>query len=169
MSTKKKQENVLLFNKKNTLAFADLIFSDKGGVISLLKLCNGTLQNGKDGGRTLHCAVGEAYFSFVSRDMKKILNAKAAPVPNKYGGIQDYVSQFNINNDGPTAAVIDALVAKAQLKSPTDANKQKLATALDNAVGTNDSADGGNSAADWLERSEEVANVFRTEVAPLLK
>lgn len=170
MATKKKkfkvtQVPVLTFNKKNTLALADLIYSDQGGVISLLKLCNGKLVNGKDGGRTTHCAVGEAYFTFVNRDMKKILKTKS-----EYDG-GDYKSLYDVEVEGPTAAVIDALVGVAQFKNSNEMNKQRLATALDNAVQQNDSdVDSERAAAlSFVERSQNVAEVFRKEVAPLLK
>lgn len=163
-TAKKTVKNVTVpFNKKNTLELADLIFQDKGGVVSLLKLCNGDLSNGKDGGRTLHCAVGEAYFRFVNNDMRKVLK-----VEGEDGG--DYEPTYGVT-EGPTGAVIDALVEKAVLKKDTPANRSTLARALDSAVEENDGV--GDSCSldlgEFAERSRRVADVFRKKVAPLLK
>lgn len=163
MATKNKKSTskskTIAFNKKNTLALADAIYSDKGGVVSLLKLCGGSLQNGKDGGRTTHCAVGEAYFTFVSRDMSKVVKVKE--YESKYAGV---------NSEASTAKVIDALVDRAQLKKATEANKEKLARALDNAVNENDDSEHDDkSLAVYAERSQRVAEAFRKEIAPLLK
>lgn len=161
---------VIAFNKKNTEALADLIFTDKGGVVSMMKLCEGNLSNGKDGGRTLHCAVGEAYFQFVSKDykdMRKILNVKGEK--DQWGGRNDYESKYlSSTNDGPTGAAIDALVDVAHLKNPTEANKRKLAEALDDAMNENDDVC-GVSIGEYAERSKQVATVLRKKVAPLLK
>jgi hypothetical protein len=134
------------FNKKNTQALADLIFSDKMGQISCLKLCGGALSNGKDGGRTLHCAVGEAYYTFVSTDMKKILKG-----------------------DDPTEDVIKELVQVAHLKNKN--NAVKLHVALQDAVDANDDDGvcGVGSMEELITRSKHVADVFRDKVAPLLK
>jgi hypothetical protein len=163
MATKNKkkkstQKNTIVFNKKNTLALADSIYSDKAGVVTLLKLCEGTLKNGKDGGRTTHCAVGEAYFTFVNPDMSKVVKKKT------------YVSKYDatITADGATAAVIDALVEVAVLKKDTEDNRKKLAEALDSAVDENDDAYGSDISS-FAERAERVATAFREQVAPLLK
>jgi hypothetical protein len=142
----KQQVRRLAFNQKNTLALADQIFSDRGGVVSLLKLCHGTLANGKDGGRTTHCAVGEAYFHFVNHNLGNVNRA-----------------------EDPTASAIDALVQVSVLKKDTPANRKKLGTALDSAVGANDDTDEGDDLASFVERSRLVADVFRKKVAPLLK
>jgi hypothetical protein len=156
-----KKSKTLIFNKKNTLALADAIYTDKGGIVSFLKLCGGDLKNGKDGGRTTHCAVGEAYFTFVSHDMSKIFKVKNHEYESKYDGVE---------SEAATAKVIDALVNRAQLKKPTEANKEKLAWALDNAVSENDGLDHNDkSLSTYAERSQRVAEVFRKEVAPLLK
>lgn len=159
--TKKKQAQVKapVFNKVNAKAFADMIYSDKGGVVTFLKLCEGTLVNGKDGGRTTHCAIGEAYHTFVNSNVKAVDKD------------QDYDSEYDgVECEGPTAKAIDALVAIAQLKSPS--KKAALAHALDNCVQSNDSnCDGDTSCAagDFLQRSEEVASTWLREVVPLLK
>lgn len=141
---KKLQVERLAFNKKNTLALADQIFSDRGGVLSVLKLCHGTLANGKDGGRTTHCAVGEAYFNFVNPNLGNVNRA-----------------------EDPTEAAINALVDVAQLKK--GASTTKLSNALNEAVGANDDAEEGDDLASFVERSKHVADVFRKKVAPLLK
>lgn len=141
-----KQVNKLAFNKKNTLALADRIYSEKGGVITALKLCYGTLANGKEGGRTTHCAVGEAYFTFVNPNLGNVNRA-----------------------EDPTNAAIDALVNVAQLKKDTEGNREKLREALDSAVSENDDGDDDNGAGEYAARSARVAECFRKEVAPLLK
>lgn len=163
--TTKKAGQTVAFNKKNVLAFADSIFSDKGGMVTLTKLCDGSLSNGKDGGRTLHCAVGEAYFHFVSKDMRSVLKAKGEK--NEWGDTEEYSPKYG-DSDGPTGATIDALVDAAHLKNPTETNKRKLARALDNAVSNNDDVC-GTDIGEFAERSKQVAEVFRKEVAPLLK
>jgi hypothetical protein len=149
MATKKKaskQVDKLAFNKKNTLALADRIYSEKGGVITALKLCHGTLANGKEGGRTTHCAVGEAYFTFVNPNLGNVNRA-----------------------EDPTNAAVEALMKVAQLKKDTDGNREKLRVALDEAVNENDSGDENEGAAEYAARSARVAECFRKEVAPLLK
>ena len=171
------------FNKQNALALADIIFSDKAGVMRTLKLCNGTLSNGKDGGRTLHCAVGEAYFNFVSRDMST-LNKEATALAKKQGhGSKTYCSVHIEDSDvvgGATALAIDRLVDAAALKSNTKEVKAKLVAILNDAVETNDEAnesdfrnvnlpDKEREILSHLTRSMRVAEVFRKKVAPLLK
>lgn len=149
MATKKKaskQVDKLAFNKKNTLALADRIYSEKGGVITALKLCHGTLANGKEGGRTTHCAVGEAYFTFVNPNLGNVNRA-----------------------EDPTNSAVEALMNVAQLKKDTDGNREKLRAALDEAVSENDSGDENEGAAEYAARSARVAECFRKEVAPLLK
>lgn len=165
MTTSKKStvQKPLPFNKKNTETLANLIYSDKGGIITAMKLCHGELSNGKDGGRTLHCAVGEAYFTFVSKDMRKVLKCDDSD--------SNYESTYN-DAEGSTGAAIDALVEVAQLKTPTPGNKRKLGSALEDAVNQNDSAQPdikNKDSAVFIERSEKVAEIFRTRVAPLLK
>lgn len=154
----KKLPPVLPFTKANALALADDIYLDKGGRVSFLKLCGNELSNGKDGGRTLHCAVGEAYFSFVSRDMKRVLNTDDEYVPEA----------INISTEGSTGKVIEELVAKAVLKNNKPETRQALAHALESAVSANDDVCDGD-ASEYEERASEVARVFRTQVAPLLK
>lgn len=152
---KHKQTANLAFNKKNTLAFADLIYTDKGGIVTLLKLCHGTLANGKDGGRQLHCAVGEAYHTFIGPNIKQTIKNVD----------DDHASAFSsVAAEGATAFVIDKLVGVAQLKKPADT--EKLAKALSHAVEQNDDQDEDE---DFFTRSRDVAEIFRKEVAPLLK
>lgn len=143
-----KTEPPLPFNKKNMLAVARSIYSDEYGIISALKLCYGTLSNGKDGGRTTHCAIGEAYFHFVNKNMNGVHNSS-----------------------DPTEDAIAALVKVAQLKKPSEKNKAALYHALNDAVEENDDESGysDNEALVFMERSRRVAEVFREKVAPLLK
>lgn len=138
-------QNPVAFNKANTLELADQIFSDKNGQINMLKLCRGTLVNGKEGERTLHCAVGEAYFRFVSQNMADL----GQP-----------------NGSGATRNAINNLVSKALLKDPKD--KIRLIDALNRAVSQNDDTT-GDTLADHIRRATDVASVFRHQVAPLLQ
>lgn len=158
---KKALPATLPFTKKNVLAFADMIFSDKGGEIRALRLCDGNLLQ-TNGTKRVHCAVGEAFHTFVSPDLKKL---KALL---KDDGGPDFES--------PTDAVIDQLVKVAKLSNPKNASA--LVSALDRAVSTNDgttvpvTSDSGTCPVDTLEyvvRAKEVADVFRHKVAPLLK
>src|SRR5574338_1628309 len=150
MATKKKttakEVKRLAFNKKNTLALADKIYSEKGGVINVMCLCDGSLSNGKVGGRTTHCAVGELHYNFVSPTMPKA------------------------TGDGSeTDRAIEKLIEVAQLKKDTEENRLKLNQALDNAVSENDDGSSDNPAGEYAARAYRVAEVFRKEVAPLLK
>lgn len=165
-----KAHKIVPFNKANVLALADSIYSDKGGVISCLKLCSIDLSNGKDGGRTLHCAIGEAYYNFVSADLKPVLKAgHHKGTVNKFGKSEvDYQSAYNYfldSEDIPTRVAIDALIDKAVLKSPTKKNKDYLGVLLASAVDANDSVSDEMS---YVERSELVSYCFR-QVAKLLK
>ena len=164
MATKKTAKKTLKagpqlpFTKANVIALANDIYTDKGGRVSFLKLCGETLSNGKDGGRTLHCAVGEAYFVFCNTDMRKVLKTD-----------DEYQSELTgINTEGSTAKVIEELVAKAKFKKDTPANRTALARALDSAVSENDGVCGGETG-EYEERARDVARVFREQVAPLLK
>jgi hypothetical protein len=171
MATKKKpskkqlQVKVPVFNKENAKAFADMIFSDKGGVVSFLKLCDGKLVNGKDGGRTTHCAIGEAYHMFVNPDVRKLEKQTDEGYQSKYSA----EFQELMNSEGPTARAIDALVDAAQLKK--NVNKQDFASALDSCVGSNDDCDGDGtcSTTTFFTRAEQVADTWLNEVVPLLK
>jgi hypothetical protein len=148
----------LPFTKANALALADSIYTDQDGRVSFLKLCDGTLRNGKDGGRTLHCAVGEAYFTFVNTDMRAVLRTPL-----------DYTSDYpSLHEMGATAKVIEKLVSKAKLKSDTPANRDRLAAALQDAVVKNDQTFSGETS-EYEERGRAVSEVFRKRVAPLLK
>lgn len=179
---------LLSFNKANAKAFADNIYSDRYGRVSFLKLCNGDLSNGKDGGRTLHCALGEAYFTFVDPFVAKFVNG----LIKKFGDDLDdnHASFEDEDGDGPTVdrftskysddtssmttshiptlAVVDALVDVAQLRNQKLETKKKLAVALLKTMRVNDDTC-STDVSDDLERSKKVAEVWRDEVLPLLK
>lgn len=163
MGTKKKQKR-LVFNKKNTEALADMIYSDHNGTVSFLKLCDGMLVDGKEGNRTMHCAVGEVYHNFVNHNMNKILEARMI---DEDGDSVDYQSKYGIDSDGPTAAAIDQLVEVAQLRS--DKHMKHLAILLDEMVRINDEDNSQDPSGTLVERSYNVAKILREEVAPLLK
>jgi hypothetical protein len=164
------------FNKANAKLFADNIFSDKQGRVSFLKLCDGNLSNGKDGGRTLHCALGEAYFTFVDSNVAKFVK----DIEKKFGeSTDDYLeeeerfnSKYSIPISGinhiPTLAVVDTLVDVAQLKSNSIKAKKNLAQALLNIMESNDDSCGADLA-DNLQRSKDVADMWLEQVIPLLK
>lgn len=179
--TTAKVAKVLPFNKANAKLFADNIFSDNFGRVTFLKLCDGSLSNGKDGGRTLHCALGEAYFTFVNPNVAKFVNA----VEKKFGEtIDDYHS---LNEEGkqwtpkyptagtstnhiPTLAVADALVDVAQLRSKDPSAKNELAQALLATMESNDESDScGVDVVDNARRAQDVADTWRARVVPLLK
>lgn len=184
MATKRSKKptkvvKMLPFNKANVKLFADNIFSDKQGRVTFLKLCNGELSNGKDGGRTLHCSLGEAYFTFVDPHVAKFVNN----VLRKHGedlsenhSFKSEKNRFNpkysdtgsISNHIPTLAVVDALVDVAQLRNKSESAKKLLAQALLATMDSNDNACGVN-VEDELQRSKSVAEVWRDEVLPLLK
>lgn len=168
MSTKtkktvKKASPVLTFNKKNAQEFAKLIFNDEKGQISYLKLCGADLKNGKDGGRTLHCAIGEAYFRFVDPALKEPLVA---------GRKDTYQSPYSYNvtgNDTATKRAIDILVEKAQLKDNLPETKEDLAYALSACVKANDDINDEPDISLFLERSASVSELWLERVVPLLK
>jgi hypothetical protein len=172
---------VVPFNKANAKLFADNIFSDNFGRVSFLKLCDGSLSNGKDGGRTLHCALGEAYFTFVDPHVAKFVNA----VTRKFGESVD--DNHSLNEEGKqwnpkypvgnyttshiaTLAVADALVDVAQLRSKDPNAKTELARALLATMESNDDSDAcGVDVADNAQRAKNVADTWRGRVIPLLK
>jgi hypothetical protein len=174
---------LLPFNKANAKLFADNIFSDKQGRVSFLKLCDGELSNGKDGGRTLHCALGEAYFTFVDPHVAKFVSSVTKKFgestdDNQYLNSED-VSEENLFNPKysdpkpnithiPTLAVVDALVEVAQLRSKNIGAKKALGEALLATMEVNDDACSADITDD-LQRSEAVARTWREQVVPLLK
>jgi hypothetical protein len=178
-----KAVKVLTFNKANAKAFADNIFSDQGGRVTFLKLCDGDLSNGKDGGRTLHCALGEAYFTFVHPNVKRFVDGIekkfSSEVTYTFEGVGvaaegNYQPKYFLDKHGvthaATLAVTDALVDVATLKSNTPAAKKKLAKALLDTMHSNDNACGvGDNGDDHLARAHDVAQVWREKVVPLLK
>ncbi len=167
---------VLPFNKANAKLFADNIFSDKFGRVTFLKLCDGDLSNGKDGGRTLHCALGEAYFTFVDLNVAKFVKS----IEKKFGtdltsdpediedGKEHFVPKYKGRGTShiPTRAVVDALVDVAHLRNSK--SKEDLAQALLDTMSENDDTCGIDTQA-ALERAEDVARVWRDYVVPLLK
>lgn len=172
------------FNKANAKLFADLIYSDKGGRVSVLKLCEGDLSDGKDGGRTLHCALGEAYFTFVGTDVKRFMNK----VSEKYGsdtkfsftdekGVErvddgcyqpKYFDKLPEVTHSATLAVVDVLVDTAKLRNNKLETKKKLAQALLDTMHSNDNVC-GFFIGDVVERAKDVADTWRLDVIPLLK
>jgi hypothetical protein len=149
------------FNKKNAIAFGEGIFSTKHGVISCVKLCDGQLQDGKDGKRTMHCAVGEAYATFVNPSLRTVLR-KDEP-----RGVE---GKWSVS-EGSTGAAIDALVEAANLKDNTNGSRYALGEALSNCMETNDNSDDGDidPVVQYIVRAKKVAETWNREVVPLLK
>lgn len=145
---------VLPLNKENAKVFADLIFSDAGGQVSFLKLCDCTLMNGKDGGRALHCAIGEAYSRFVGNDIeafKRFIKLDA-----------------DVNMAG-TYSAIEQIVQNALLKNGERATRSALVRALKACMNGNDGAGGITDTDEFCNRSQAVATIWRNRVVPLLK
>lgn len=179
MATKKKKSvkvvKMLTFSKANAKLFADNIYSDKQGRVTFLKLCDGELSDGKDGGRTLHCALGEAYFTFVDPNVAKFVNN----ITKKFGTelhsneyddepFNSKYSNNQMNQHIPTLAVVDALVDVAQLKNKDPNVKKQLAQALLDTMESNDDACGVDIP-EVAQRSHDVAKMWRDRVVPLLK
>jgi hypothetical protein len=170
MTTKKKTSKAVkatvvvpAFNKKNAVAFGESIFSTKGGMITCVKLCDGSLQDGKDGSKTMHCAVGEAYATFVNPSLRSVLRKDdlSSGYDGKYSG-----------SDGSTGAAIDALVETAKLKKNDDASRRALGAALEECVNTNDDTDHSDypvEVAQYISRAQQVARTWNEKVVPLLK
>ena len=174
----------LSFNKANAKLFADNIFSDMGGRVTFLKLCEGDLSNGKDDGRTLHCALGEAYFTFVDANVagfvKNIQKKFGEEVSYTYddekgtSAAQEGCYQPKYSDEDSscthtgTLAVVDALVEVAELKNSKPETKKKLAEALLDTMQSNDNACGVD-VEEAMNRSKDVADMWRDSVLPLLK
>lgn len=184
MATKKSKKpatavKMLAFNKANAKLFADNIFSDKQGRVTFLKLCGGELSNGKDGGRTLHCALGEAYFTFVDPHVAKFVDQTVKNFGESTDDLHSddpkdgYNSKYSDTKFGginhiPTLATVDALVDVAQLRSKDPKAKRQLAQALLDTMEQNDNACGVDIGEE-AQRSKDVADTWRTKVLPLLK
>lgn len=157
----------LPFNKANATAFGQAIYSEEGNSITFTRLCDGSLED-KNGNKTVHCAVGEAYFQFVNRNLKPVLDL------SKQGA--NYVSKYDATSpadDPATLSAIDALVDAASLKSDSRASKKRLATALSLCVLSNDddNDDGGRDGdlTAYLDRARDVQQTWKRRVLPLLK
>lgn len=137
------------FNKKNAEQFAEMLYTDRDGVVTFTKLCSGVLANGKDGKRTLHCAIGEAVFHFV--------NPRASVLRKKDDG------------DGATNEAINHLVRVAVLKNRNEANEGNLESALKACVEENDANSDDRDLSTYAERSSNVAKLWMENVVPLLK
>lgn len=152
MATKRKTKSVKAtvvvpaFNKKNAVAFGDGIFSTKHGVISCVKLCSAELQGDRDGNRTMHCAVGEAYATFVNPSLKNV----------------------NQKND-PTGSAIQALVERANLKDNSQRGRDAMEVALNTCVRTNDAGHDSDPLLSYIRRAQAVAETWNERVVPLLK
>jgi hypothetical protein len=173
MSTSKKNvkkstqvSKPLPFNKANATAFGQAIYSEEGNSITFTRLCDGALED-RTGNKTVHCAIGEAYFQFVNHNLKselKLDDCGNRQYESKYGATAAY-------DDAATKLAIDSLVDVAALKSDSRASKKRLATALSLCVMSNDDVenDGGDSVAEYLDRARDVQQTWKRRVLPLLK
>lgn len=126
------------FNKKNALAFANRIFSEnKNGTVTLTKLCTGNLIDPDDA--QVHCAIGEAYYTFV--------NTRPAAHLKK----------------ADTEDILHKIVDKAVLKNKDD--DAVLYSRLAQLVETNDAT----LEEEYLERAKDVATRWKKTIIPLLK
>jgi hypothetical protein len=170
-STQLKQVPVVPFNKKNAEAFSQALYAENGNTITFTRLCDGSLVEGY-GKQTVHCAVGEAYFQFVSRNPKDMLRLGEVGEDDGDGDYGYYHSKYGASvesEDGATLEAIDALVDAASLKGQGLASKKRLAAALSLCVESNDdgNTDAGN--ADYVARAQAVQNTWKRRVLPLLK
>lgn len=152
----------MAFDKKNAKWFGDQIFSETKEGLKFIRLCCEALQD--PDAPKMHCAVGEAYATFVKPNLRSVLSL------DKKTGQERYSSQWVPGLDGSTAAAIDALVEKAHLKGSS--TKTALAEALSNCVNTNDET--GNTYDDdelinFVHRAKKVAEAWNKNVVPLLK
>lgn len=133
-------------DKKHAIEFGNSLFSIKDGVIQCLTLCDGTLQNGKVGGRTTHCAIGEVYHVFVNPLLSKVLHTANG-----------------------TGKAIKAVVEVAKLKDPSVEGQARMADLLNEMVDTNDEHNHDNPHISYMLRAEAVQRAWREDVIPLLK
>lgn len=183
-----RSSGIVPLNRENAIDFANLLYSKSKGSVEYVKLCNGYLVDTLDFGvqnKKLHCAIGEAYFRFVSHNMKSVTAVDKFTLNKPF---KLYTSDLGIELDGSTAKAIDKLVEKAVLKNSTPENKQRLAQAFSDCVDANDNTnlhsltkkDQKNSLINegqenytqetiYQKRAEKVAKIWRQEVVPLLK
>lgn len=140
-------KNIKTLNKKNVEAFANSLYNEKDNVVSFKKLCVDRLKQPR---QSLHCAIGEAYLTFVNSNMSSLIKSN-----------NDYNSKFNMC-DGRTGRAIDALVKISVLKDTSFEGQKKLASVFDRIVLYNDTTN-------EMERAKKVSDAFKTLVAPLLK
>jgi hypothetical protein len=157
----------LPFNKKNAELFSQSLYTENGNTITFTRLCDDSLVEGS-GKQTMHCAVGEAYFQFVSSkpsDMSRLGEDDG----DEYGC---YHSKYGVvieSDDGATLEAIDALVDAADLKGQGLASKKRLAQALVLCVESNDDGNTYATNADYVARAQNVQNTWKRRVLPLLK
>lgn len=156
--------------KSNMLKLADRIYSDNGNQVTYTKLCDGDLCK-TSGKKVMHCAIGEAYHTFVSSDHNDMVELNELQFyrsphltydEDEYEGDMDMTSVETSIGDPGTVKAIDELVKKANLKKP--AQQKKLALALFRAVEINDEYNDHKE----RERARDVSESFR-QAAKLLK
>lgn len=153
--TKKSTKTAAIpFNKHYAKEFANFIYNDKGPFVQALKMCSGSLKEGKE-----HCAIGEAYYWFVSHRLSRVMTEEDKDTDAQYK------SRYGIDQAGSTAKAIDKLVSVANVKP---GREEDLASALSDCVQQNDDEE-DNHDDDFVVRARNVANIWTDEVVPLLK
>ncbi len=130
----------------------------------------------------MHCALGEAYFTFVDTNVaefvKSIIKKFGEDIENNHSlyskedrynpKYSDVFTGMDSVDHIPTLATVDALVDVAQLRNKDPKVKRQLAQALLDTMKSNDETC-GTSISEAAERSENVAVLWRERVVPLLK
>lgn len=160
--------------KSNLLKLADEIYKDNGSQVTYTKLCGGNLCE-VSGKKVMHCAIGEAYHTFVSSDHKDMValnNLEFYRSPNlSYWDDCEDDEEPSMNSrdttvdDPGTIKAADELVEKANLKTPFQ--KKRLMLAFLSVVAENDEHDDDEDDGQRA-RAEDVSEAFR-QVAKLLK
>ena len=156
--------------KSNLLKLADEIYKDNGNQVTYTKLCGGNLCE-VSGKKVMHCAIGEAYHTFVSSDHKDMVALNKLEYyrsPNlSYYEEPSMNSRDTTVDDPGTIKAADELVEKANLKTPFQ--KKKLMLAFLSVVAENDEHDDEDEGGyGQRARAEDVSEAFR-QVAKLLK
>src|SRR5271165_2641479 len=86
----------IILNKRNAKAFAKYIFSIKNGKTKFKELCPNALIDGD-----LHCAIGEAYYKFISdndKKLNKLTIAQALKALVNNANLKSGVDKFEMKN-----------------------------------------------------------------------
>lgn len=153
--TKKPVEKQKLpFDKKGVLALADFIYTERPDRVSFAKLCDGTLKM-SNGSTKLHCAIGEAYNTFVSSDMRSLYDADHDEGDAFDKAVKKLMSVAKLRDKGNAPALERALRHMSEIND--DGSDLSLRP------------EGISSDDLYRVRAKEVAQAFRAKIAPHLK